>query len=610
MNRFFEFGPFRVNEGERTLVRDGAPLALTPKNFNTLIALLANSGRLVGKEELIRAVWADVHVDESVLTKAISDLRKILGQPETGIWIETVPKFGYRFSSAVQLRMEEDTVDDAPAPLKSARLLWPVVVASMIVVAAAIALTGLLSGTVPKAQPIHRLAVLPFQVTGQQSTENILGEGIADAVITRLSNLHGLIVRPMSVVRRFEGPNVDPQEAGVELQADAVLEGTLLSDGGQVRVYARLIRPQDGQALWSQTVESGEKQMFRLQDSLAQQVAAALAVRLSNEERQSIARRSELNPEAHRLYVNGRYEWGKRTREGFEKAAEYFRQAIDIDPGYARAYAGLADCQLLLGAYGYAPQLEMLPQAKAIALRALQLEPGLAEAHATLGLVVQNLDWDWKMVESHYREAIRLAPSYSTAHHWYAEFLSIVGRYDESHREFERAREIDPISPAIAIDEAQLYFFERQYGRALEILEKVLRDDPSFALARERMARVYMAQGKENEAWREVESLPECADPKSECRLTWTAWLPSRDPQAARTALAELESRARARGNAPAALVVGYARQGDPTRALDWLERMVGGHEVWLITLKVNPVFDPIRGEPRTRTVLHTLHLD
>lgn len=498
MDRVFEFGPFRLEERERMLSRDGVALSLTPKTFSTLLVLLGNAGRLVEKDELRNQVWGDVHVDESVLTKAISDLRKALGQPESGVWIETVPKFGYRFTAGVRLRQAEEAVSPLPPKRPVGRQRWPVAVAGL--ATAALLAVGLLSSTTPRTAPVQRLAVLPFQVIGQQAPENVLGAGIADALITRLSNLQDLIVRPMSLVRRFEGPNVDPQRAASELQADVVLEGSVESSEGAVRAYVRLLRASDGRALWTQTVESEERRLFALQDSLAQQVAAALAVRLTAAERRGLEPRPEPIPEAHRLYVQGRYELGRRTREGFEKAADDFRQAIDLDPAYGRAYAGLADSQLLLGAYGYYPQLEMLPKAKATAARALELEPRLAEAHATLALVAQNLDWDWKSVENHYREAIRLAPSYSTAHHWYAEFLSILGRFDESRREFARAREIDPISPIIQIDEAQLYFFQRQYDRSLSLLEKVARTDPSFGLARERMARAYMMTGRDDDA--------------------------------------------------------------------------------------------------------------
>ncbi|HTR39141.1 MAG TPA: winged helix-turn-helix domain-containing protein [Bryobacteraceae bacterium] len=603
MARVFEFGPFRLDERERTLECEGSSVNVTPKAFDVLLALLANANRLVEKSTLLRTVWGDVHVDDAVLTRAISDLRKALGQNGEQTRIETVPKFGYRFVADVRvIESGQAAVAARPKP----RRLWPVA----IVVAAGLLALVIARGTSGSRETIHSLVVLPFQAVGGTGDQAALRVGLADALITRLSSLEGLVVRPLSTVRRFEQTPTDPLRAAQELQADAVLEGTLQFGDGSVRASVRLVRAGDGKALWTETVDSKANRFFDMEDSLAEQLAAKLSLLLPEDERRDLPVHRELNEEAHRLYVQGRYEWGKRTQEGFEKAAGYFRQAIDRDPGYARAYAGLADCYLLLGLYSYAPPLDMLPKAKVTALRALELEPRLADAHATLGLITQNLDWDWVETERHYRESIRLAPNYSTAHEWYAEFLSIQGRFDESRQEFARARQIDPISPIIQVDEAQLFFFQRDYGRNLALLEKVSREDPSFALARERMAFTHLIQGREEDAWREAMSLPDCASETSDCRHMWTAWLPRRDPLAARKALEQLEAGATA-GRVPAYTVMfGNARQGHIDRALDWLERMRDTHAVWLITAKVNPMFDALRGEPRAKATLAQLHLD
>ncbi len=604
MARIVAFGPFQLDEGERTLRCDGAAVNLTPKTFDVLLLLTSKANRLVEKRKLLETVWGDVHVDEAVLTRAISDLRKALGQTSDQLWIETVPKFGYRFAAEVRV-LQGREVPASGSPWR--RRAW---------LLAAVMVCGLLAimigwGTSRSNEPaIHYLVVLPFQAVGESADKDALRVGLADALITRLSTLEDLVVRPLSSVRRFERAPADPLAAAQELHADAVVEGTLQFGDGSVRASVRLIRSSDGKAIWAETVDSRANRFFDLEDSLTEQVAAKLALLLHEQERRDLAVRPQMNPEAHRLYVNGRYQWGKRTREGFEKGAEYFRQAIDHDPAYGRAYAGLADCDLFLGLFGYSPTLDMLPRAKATALRALELEPGLAEAHATLALITQNLDWDWKEVERQYRESIRLAPNYSTAHHWYAEFLSIQGRFDESRDEFARAREIDPISPIIPVDEAQLFFFERRYDRNLSLLDKAARLDPSFDVARERMAFTYLVQGRDEDAWREAMTLPDCASESGLCRQMWTAWLPRRNPPAARAALAQLEAGARA-GRVPAyAVMFGHIRGGHTDRALDWLERMLDTHGVWLITAKVNPMFDSLRNEPRAKNVLAKLHLE
>lgn len=603
MARSFEFGDFRLNVRERTLLQGGLPVKVTPKAFDVLCVLLSSGNTLVEKGTLLRAVWGDVHVDEAVLARAISDLRKVLGQTERQEWIETVPKFGYRFAGEV--RAPEV---DAPAESKSPRWsrLWPLAA----VLAPVLVAILLAWGAARPGNRVHRLAVMPFQVVGGPAHDGALGVGLADALITRLSNLDGLIVRPLSAVRRYEHDVTDPLQAAKQLDADVVLDGTIQFSEGSVRAGIRLIRATDGKALWADSIESRANRLFALEDSIAEQAAAKLALHLQASSPPGGAPRREVNPEAHLLYVDGRYEWGKRSRDGLERGAAFFRQAADADPSYARAFSGLADCYLLLGAYGYYPQLEMLPKAKQMALHALELDPGLPEAHATLGLINENLDWDWKEAETQYRESIRLATNYSTAHHWYAEFLSILGRFDESGSEFARAREIDPISPIVQADEAQMYFFERNYGRNLELLEKVTQREPSFALARERMAFTYMIMGREEDAFRTAMTLPDCAANAGDCRRIWTAWLPRRAPAAARAALQELESGAIAGRVPPYAVMFGHIRQSHQKEALDWLDRMVSTHAVWLITAKVNPIFDPIREHPRAKAVLAKLHLN
>jgi DNA-binding winged helix-turn-helix (wHTH) protein/TolB-like protein/Tfp pilus assembly protein PilF len=628
MGRLYEFGPFRLDDTDRSLSRDGERIRLTPKAFDVLRTLVDRQGRLVAKSELLQAVWGEVHVEEAVLTRAVSDLRKALGQTETEIWIETVPKFGYRFaadsivsengvseshvsknqvskSGIAEIRepesrepeSEEPESEEAPVRKARPRRLWILLLAATCGVM--ILAMSLRPGKTPA--PIRTLAILPFQTVGGDPSAKQLGVGMADALITRLSRLEGLVVRPLSTVRPFEQGPADPVLVGRQLQAEAVLEGAIQFSPDSVRANVRLIRSANGQALWTESFESRPDRLFAIEDTLAEQVSLRFAFQ------QNQIPAPEPNAQAHLLYVEGRYEWGKRTLEGFVKGEDLFRQAIERDPSYARAYAGLADCYLFVGAYGHRPQLETLPKAKAMVRRALELNPQLAEAHTTLALITQNLDWDWPKVEQEYREAIRLAPGYSTAHHWYAEYLSIRGRFDEARKEFAQAREIDPISPIIQADEAQLYLFERKYSESLERLQQVVRSNPSFTLARERTAFLYMLQERTEDAWREAMSLPECADPAGECRLTWTAWLPRRDPSASRAALERLEAEASA-GRIPLYKVTfGYIRHGQVDRALDWLERMSKTHAVWLITAKVNPIFDPLRSQPRARAVLEKM---
>jgi len=456
---------------------------------------------------------------------------------------------------------------------------------------------------------IRTLAILPFQMLGQGADADALGLGLADDVITRLSNISGLTVRPIATVRKYHDAPIDPVRAAKELQVDAIVEGTLQASGSGLRANVRLLRAAGGRAEWAGTIESDGQHFLTLDESIAAEIALNVHVPLTERERRDLEARRQVNPEAHQLYVRGRVEWGKRSGEGFERAAEYFRRAIDLDPTYARAYAGLADCYLLLGGYNFSPQLEAVPKAKALALRALELDPSLGDAHATLALSAQNLSWEWDSVEKHYRQAIALSPNYATGHHWYAEYLSIVGRFDDSRRAFVEARRIDPISAIIQVDEAQLYFFQRQYERSREILEQVERTDPNFEVVHDRIALIDMMEGRHDEAWQRIQRIESCREPSGDCYRFWTAYLPGRDAAAAQAALGWLEREARRRRIPPFTLILANARQGRVARALDWLEYMLEKHEVSLITIAVSPLFDLLRTEPRFARVLETLKL-
>ncbi len=513
--------------------------------------------------------------------------------------------------------------DERPASAKqwserlAGELLHPwrrtvVAAAAVVVAAVVIAWTPWTRGLVrPEASPaqIRTLAILPFEMLEQAVNADALELGLADDLITRLSGISGLTVRPIATVRKYHASPVDPVRAGKELQVDAVVQGTLHASGNGLRADVRLIRTADGGVQWAGVIDSIGQHFLTLDEPIAAAIALNLHVPLTEDERRNMEAHRRVSPEAHELYVRGRFEWGKRTREGFERAAEFFRSAIDLDPTYARPYAGLADCYLLLGGYSYSPQLEAVPKAKALALRALELNPSLGEAHATLGLSAQNLEWDWESVERHYRQAIVLSPNYATGHHWYAEYLSIVGRFDESRLAFARARRIDPISPIIQVDEAQLYFFERQYARSREILVQLERTDPAFDLVHDRIALIDMMEGREDEAWQRIQRIESCRQPSSDCHRFWSAYLPARNAAAARTALAWLEREAARRRIPPFTLILANARQGRLGRALDWLEYMLEKHEVSLITIAVNPLFDPLRPEPRFTRVLEKLKL-
>lgn len=297
MKRIFTFGPFELREGERLLRRGGSPIPLAPKAFDTLLLLVENSGRLVDRAQLLGSVWKDVHVEEAVVTRVISDLRRALRQTKQEVWIETVPKFGYRFAAGVKIE------GNAPEPVSATRrvnLAWAVVPAVLV----AIAILAYPSLRLESGE-VLQIAVLPFQVVGGAGQSDVIGLGLADSLITRLSSIQNLIVRPVSVVRRFTGQAVDSRRVGRDLRVDAVVEGTLQLVEGRARANVRLVRVSDGRAWWAGTVDAARGELLRVEDSLVEQIAANLAMRISPAERKSL-RAARLSPPAHELYVKGR----------------------------------------------------------------------------------------------------------------------------------------------------------------------------------------------------------------------------------------------------------------------------------------------------------------
>src|SRR5262245_60300547 len=448
-NRVYEFGPFRLDTGNHLLLRDDEAIQLKPKVVDTLLALIESRGRVIGKDELIERLWPDTIVEESNLSQNIYLLRKTLGEgPSQQNYIETVPKRGYRFVAEVR------EVSEAPAA-EVAQVVEPGAEASQAtekpngidaasakeeavgrrnanlpsllkarwsahprLVVASFALLGLAAAAIylgvsswskpPKAgAPVRSIAVLPFKPIGAAQRDEILELGMADTLITRLSNLRQIVVRPTSAVRMYTGLEQDPVAAGRELKVDAVLEGSVQKSAERIRVTARLVNVRDGSALWTGQFDEQSADIFKVQDRVSEQAARTLAMGLTDEEKQRLARRYTDNIEAYQLYLSGRYFLYKVTPEGNRKGIEYFQQAIDKDPAYALAYTGLADCYIQLGNWQMLPPNESFPKAMAAAEKALKLDDALAEAHISLASV-KSSSWDWASAEADFKRAIDL----------------------------------------------------------------------------------------------------------------------------------------------------------------------------------------------------------
>jgi len=466
------------------LLRDGQAVPLPPKVFETLVALVENSGRLPAKEELITRLWPDTFVEEATLARNISDLRKSLDDSSGGQkYIETVPKAGYRFVAVVQRLAGGEA-----AVVVSRHTRSHVVVDEEII-----------AETQRKS-----LAVMPFKPLGANEADEYLGLGMADALITRLSNLRQIMVRPTSAVFKYSGKEVDPVSAGRELSVEAVLNGTIQRNGDRLRIRVLLVSVEDQSALWADTFDEKLTDIFEVEDLISERIAAALELKLSGSERALIARRQTENVGAYDAYLRGRFFLNKRTAHWIKKAAAQFEKAIRIDPNYAAAHAGSGDAYTLLVTWDAMLPVDGLPKAKAAARRALEIDDTLGEALAGLAHTMLH-SWEFDDAERAFKRAIDLNPSYPSTHLWYSEYLAAMGSFDEAISAIRQGQRLDPLSSVLNSEVGWVYLLARRYDEAVEQLRKAIEMDPEFWLAHSRLWEAYVHRGDVENAKREFE---------------------------------------------------------------------------------------------------------
>ena len=596
--RIYEFGRFRLDATERVLFRDREPVALTPKAIDTLIVLVENSGHVVEKDELMTAIWPDTFVGEDSLTRNVSLLRRVLSDEGSDPqYIETLPRRGYRFATGVKhLEDDEEVIvrrrgrvriiteeeSDEPRTLLAAQRL----------------------GLPEAARP---LAVLPFKLLGVDAADEYLSIGIADALITKLSNIRRIVVRPTSAVIRYDGVNPDVRMIGQRLRVESVLEGSIQKLGDRIRVTVQLVSVEEGAPQWAAQFDEKFTDIFQIEDGVSEQVVAALTSKLSGEESRLLTKRHTADFEAHQSYLKGRYFWNKRTPDGLDKAVECFEQAIARDPGYALAYAGLADCYNMSGFWVYLPPNEAFPRAAAAANKALNLDNSLSEAHASLAWATLHYQWDRVTSEREYKLAIELNPGYLTAHQWYALFLMQEARFDEAFRELTRAEEIDPLSLAVSFNLGLLLLFRKRYDEAIEQLQRTLDLDPNYFIARNFLALSYWFKSMPDECLAEYQRCVDCS-PASLPALGLGFALTGRNAEA-RAVLDELEDGVSHAYVSPTSLAQIYLNLGEKNRALECLERACEERDPWSLWNKVNPVFEPLHSDRRFQNLLARLGL-
>jgi DNA-binding winged helix-turn-helix (wHTH) protein/Tfp pilus assembly protein PilF len=581
---FYEFGPFRVDAQRRLLRRDDEAMSLAPKVFDTLLVLVRSGGRVLKKSELLDAIWPDTFVEESNLAQHIFLLRKILGEGKNEHrYIVTVPGAGYRFVAQVKASGAPDPSGPRAAGRDADADSWP-----------------------PAS-----LAVLPFKAIAAAEGDEHLGVGIADALIMKLSGLRLVRVRPTSAVLKYAGTNQDTLLAGRELGVDALLDGYYQRHGDQVRVSVQLVRVRDGMTLWAAKSDEGFTDFFRIQDSVSEQVVRKLELELSGAEQRQLRKNHTDDPEAFRAYLKGRYFWNRRTPEGLRKGLEYAHRAVALDPTYAAAYVGIADTYNLLGAqHSVMPPRDAFPKARAAALRALEIDPDMAEAYASLAFVAYCFDRDWAAAEKHFRRAIELKPDYATAHHWYGEFLSAAGRFEESVASLSRALALDPLSPAVGADLGATFYYARDYARAEEELRKALEVDPGFVRAHLILGAVQEQKGEHADALASLRRASELSsgDAVILSSLAHACAVAGRTREA-RAILKEVRASAERRYVPPFSVALIHAGLGEREEAYRQLEKSFELRDVDLLRLGVNPRFDALRDDAEFKELLRRVRV-
>jgi len=454
---------------------------------------------------------------------------------------------------------------------------------------------------------VKAIAVLPFKVLNADAADEYLGIGLADALITQIGRIPEILARPLSAVQKYaESQTQDPLAAGRQLRVEAVLDGTLQREADKVRVTARLSRVSDRALLWSGEFGEQFPKLFEIQDSISQEVAKALIQKLSSEDRKLLTKRHTDNPEAYRAYLKGRYFWNKRTPAALEQSLGFFRQALDLDPTYASAYAGMADAYALLVWQQQLPRNEFIARAKAAAIQALKIDETLAEPHATLGYLKFWYDWDFAGAESELQRAIDLDPDYGTAHHWYGEFLGLMGRFDDGFKELQLAQQVDPLSAIICADTGKLFFLARKPDQAINQLQKALELDPEYPLAHSFLALAYNQKGLHEQAITELERIANRADSRTifKAVLGFVYGQSGRKDDAI-TILNELKgSTSLEQVGSPFEIALVYTGLGENDEALGWLEKAKAAHDPFLPYTKEDPNFDSLRSESRFTELL------
>jgi TolB-like protein/DNA-binding winged helix-turn-helix (wHTH) protein/Tfp pilus assembly protein PilF len=625
------FEAYEVDFRTGELRKYGVRIRLQAQPLKVLETLMEHRGDVVTREVLKRKLWpGDTFGDfDHGLNKAINKIREALADSALNPrFVETVARRGYRFIPAVteldepagdqEVIPDVPEVEDAnqesggmPAPSQVVpRVFAWKLAGGCLVLLFGVFLVWKLRPIAHRSSDIRSLAVLPLENLSSDVSQEYFADGMTDELITALASINGLRVISRSSVMLYKHARKPLPEIARELKVDAVVEGTVLRSGQQVRITAQLIRAAVDEHIWSQSYQGDLRDTLQLQDKVARAIADRIRVKVTSQEQALLERTKLVNPDAYDAYLRGRYFWNKRTEQGLKRAIDYFDQAIADDPNYAQAYSGLADSYALLGDWEYgalAPD-EAFPKAKGAATKALELDDTLGEAHASLALCLKSFDWDWKAAERELSRAIKLSPSYATAHQWYAWNLIILGQNNEGISQMKKAEALDPLSLIISADIADALVIAHRYQESIQQSRKTMEMDPSFAMAHYQMGQALVQVRNYDEAIRELQQAIELSggNPLCTSQLGFVYGLSGRRNEALKI-LYDLKNRSNHKPSYAADIALVYAGLNERDQAFAWLEKAYV--ERFNPSILVRPAFDVLRSDPRFQDLLGRLGL-
>jgi DNA-binding winged helix-turn-helix (wHTH) protein/TolB-like protein/Flp pilus assembly protein TadD len=614
----YEFGEFRLDAVKRMLSDvNGEVFPLMPKAFETLLYLVQNGGRIIGKDELLSGIWPDTIVEENNLTQNISALRRVFGEkPGEHRFIVTIPGQGYKFVAPVtkvrasaittERKLDESTAPNGILNTRWRRLLFAALV--MVLIGGLGSLGLYLRRSASQGEPpIRTIAVLPFKPLTAETRNEPMELGMADSLISKLSSGENLIVRPLSSVRRFTALDEDTLAAGRSLAVEAVLDGTIQMSADQIRVSARLLRISDGKQIWAEQFDEKRTDIFRVQDSIVGKVASALSIQLSG--RGPVP--ETISFEAYESYLLGRLHTGRLVMPEVKKGIAHYERAIATDPNYAAPYIGISVAQrALVLSNDVDPQIAFA-QAKSAASRAVELNPDMPEPQMALGMIAFFYDWDWNLAEKQLRKAVELNPNDAEARIYYAHVLSNTGQHEQALAEAKRAKELNPVSVLIRSLEGLFLAQAGQSDAAIAGLRAAVELDPNFWLSHHLLSAAYISNGSYAEAVREADEAKRLS-PFQTHSLAYRGFALAKDGKSAeaRQVLDQLLTASRDRYMPPCHIAMLYTALGENEKALDHLEKAYLEKDVRIAFLKVEPRWNSLRTEPRFIDLMKRLRFE